>query len=177
MASLDPERTTRNLLAALQASGQRAVLASGWGGLQAQNLPPNIFMLDAAPHDWLFPQMAAVVHHGGAGTTGMGLWAGKPTLVCPFFGDQPFWGRRVHELGVGPKPIPQKQLTVENLTQALNQLTTDTALRQRAETLGQKIRTEDGVAQAIRIITHPAFSGVSPPKAAKKLTLPVAGQV
>ena len=59
------------------------------------------FQLKAVPHDWLFPQVAAVVHHGGAGTTAAGLRAGRPTVICPFFGDQPFWGRRVHELGVG----------------------------------------------------------------------------
>ncbi len=103
-------------------------------------------MLKAAPHDWLFPHCAAVVHHRGAlpwcTTAGAGLRAGKPTLICPFIGDQPFWGQRVFELGVGPRPIPQRQLTSDSLTQALRTLVTDAAMQQRAADLGASIRDE-----------------------------------
>jgi sterol 3beta-glucosyltransferase len=140
------------ILHALQLTGQRAVLASGWGGLQANDLPATVFMLDAVPHDWLFPHMAAVVHHGGAGTTAAGLRAGKPTVICPFIADQPFWGRIVHELGVGPQPIPQKQLTAERLAAAIDQAVHDTGMRQRAADLGERIRAEDGVACAVERI-------------------------
>ena len=76
-------------------------------------------MIDSIPFSWLFPQMMAVVHHGGAGTTSMGLRAGVPSIVTPFMGDQPFWGQRVHELGVGPRPIPLRRLTVDQLTEAI----------------------------------------------------------
>lgn len=152
MASTDPQRLTQMVLAALQQTNQRAVLASGWGGLTASALPPNLFMLEAAPHAWLFPRMAAVVHHGGAGTTAAGLRAGKPTLICPFFGDQPFWGERVRQLGLGPAPIPQKKLTTAKLAEALTALTTDVSFRQRAEAMGQTLRAENGVAQAVNLL-------------------------
>jgi sterol 3beta-glucosyltransferase len=152
MTSQDAEGLTRKVLAACESTCQRVILATGWGGLVARDLPPSAYALDSAPHDWLFPRCSAVIHHGGAGTTGTGLWAGRPTLVCPFFGDQPFWGRRVYELGVGPQPIPQKRLTAESLAQAMRQLVSDEAMRQKAQALGEKIRAEDGVGEAVRII-------------------------
>jgi sterol 3beta-glucosyltransferase len=137
---------------AIRQSGQRAVLATGWGGLSTSEVPDTIHILQSAPHDWLFPQCLAVVHHGGAGTTGAGLRAGKPTIICPFFGDQPFWGKQVFELGVGTRPIPQKQLTVANLSQAIQAVAQDTAMQQRANALGKKIRAENGVIQAVEVI-------------------------
>ncbi|MBD3885917.1 glycosyltransferase family 1 protein [Phormidium tenue FACHB-886] len=152
MASQDAAKTTRLVIDAVRQSGQRAILATGWGGLSASEMPDTIHILQSAPHDWLFPQCLAVVHHGGAGTTGAGLRAGKPTIICPFFGDQPFWGKRVFELGVGPRPIPQKQLTVANLSQAIGAVSLDTAMQQRANTLGGKFRAENGVMQAVEVI-------------------------
>jgi sterol 3beta-glucosyltransferase len=106
---------------ALKQTGQRAVLLGGWANLETLDLPENVFQLDAVPHDWLFPQMAAVVHHGGSGTTAAGLRAGVPSILVPFFGDQPYWGRRVHALGVGPRPIQRKKLTVSKLADAISQ--------------------------------------------------------
>src|SRR5690606_18098906 len=111
MAGRSPQRLTSIVLDALTRSGQRGILATGWGGLTEHALPEGVFAVAEAPHDWLFPRMAAVVHHGGAGTTAAGLRAGRPTVVCPFFGDQPFWGRRVHALGAGPESIPQRRLS------------------------------------------------------------------
>jgi sterol 3beta-glucosyltransferase len=148
----NPEKTTRAILDALAQSGQRGILATGWGGLQASDLPDTVFPVKAVPHDWLFPQMAAVVHHGGAGTTAAGFRAGVPTVVCPFFGDQPYWGRRVAALGVGSEPVPQKKLTAERLARAIETAVTDPQIRQRAATLGEKIRAEDGVARAVAMI-------------------------
>ncbi len=114
--------------------------------------PSSVYVLDAAPHEWLFPQMAAVVHHGGAGTTAAGLRAGVPSLICPFFGDQPFWGRRVALLGAGPQPIAQKRLTAERLAEAIQAMVSDGKMRARAETIGAAIRCEDGVARAVALI-------------------------
>src|SRR5262249_1974915 len=111
-----------------------------------------IFSLDEIPHSWLFPRVAAVVHHGGVGTTAAGLRAGKPTVVCPFFHDQPFWGKRVHDLGAGPPPIPQRELMAGRVAEAIRAATTDAGMRQRAEALGEKIRSEDTVAGAIERI-------------------------
>ncbi|MFP5284428.1 MAG: glycosyltransferase, partial [Thermoanaerobaculia bacterium] len=104
------------------------------------------------PHEWLFPQVAAVVHHGGASTTGAGLRAGRPTLICPFRGDQPYWGRRVHELGVGPEPIPISRIGVENLSNAIETAVTDRDMARRAARLGEQLRNEDGVANAVAFI-------------------------
>ena len=148
----DPTQATQAVLGALAETGQRGILAKGWGGLAASDLPDNVYILEAAPHDWLFPQVAAVVHHGGAGTTAAGLRAGKPTLICPFLADQPFWGKRVFDLGVGPAPIPQKRLTTERLVAAIRQMTSDADMQARAARLGELIRTEDGVGNAVNLI-------------------------
>jgi sterol 3beta-glucosyltransferase len=93
-----------------------------------------------------------VVHHGGAGTTAAGLQAGKPTVICPFVADQPFWGQRVAALGAGPPPIPQRKLTADNLAAAIRRTVTDTGMQQRAAALGEKIRAEDGTGQAVSLI-------------------------
>ena len=152
MAGKDPARKAQAAIDALQKSGQRGLIATGWGGLDVDALPETIFKIDAAPHDWLFERVAAVVHHGGAGTTAAGLRAGKPTVICPFMGDQPFWGRRVVELGVGAGPIPQKKLNAENLAEAIQTVTSDKQIQERAANLGEKIRAEDGVAKSIEFI-------------------------
>ncbi len=149
MAARNPERTTRIVLEAVERAGVRAILATGWGGLTASDVPASVHLLESAPHDWLFECVSAVVHHGGAGTTAAGLRAGRPTIVCPFFGDQPFWGRRVRALGVGPSPIPQKQMTPEKLAAALVQATTDAEMRERARALGEAMRSESGVGAAV----------------------------
>jgi len=151
MTGRDPERITRVVLAALQRAGQRGVLLTGWGGLRAVDLPRDVFVADAAPHDWLFPRMAAVVHHGGSGTTAAGLRAGGPAVLVPFGGDQFLWGRRIHALNVGPAPIPRSQLNVERLAAALA-LACDAAARERAVALGERIRAEDGVGRAVEVV-------------------------
>ena len=96
--------------------------------------------------------MAAVVHHGGAGTTAAGLRAGVPAVIVPFTADQPFWAWRVHELGVGPKWILRKKLSVEKLAAAIDQAVHDQAMAQRARELGKKIRAEDGLGNAVRLV-------------------------
>ncbi|MBK8900463.1 MAG: glycosyltransferase family 1 protein [Anaerolineaceae bacterium] len=152
MTNRKPEETAALVTAALKQTNQRAVLLSGWGGLRAADLPETIFMLDAAPHAWLLPRMAAVVHHGGAGTTAAGLRAGVPSIIVPFFADQPFWGNRVAQLGVGLQPIPRQKLTAELLAAAIQTAVSDQLMRQRAAELGAKIQVEAGVAQAVAII-------------------------
>lgn len=149
MASAKPEEVTDWVLSAVRQARVRAVLLSGWGGLASLPAADDVFCVDALPHQWLFPRVAAVVHHGGAGTTGAALSAGVPAMVVPFAADQPFWGARVAALGVGPKPIPRKKLTLEVLAQALCAMVDDQQMRSRAAELAALIRAEDGVAEAV----------------------------
>ena len=140
------------VLGALDRAGQRGLLASGWGGLQPSDTPESVHLIESAPHDWLFPQVAAVVHRGGGGTTAAGLRAGKPTVICPFIGDQPFWGRVIHKQGLGPRPIPQQGLTVDGLAAAIMAAVGEPAIARRAAAMGEQIRAEDGLANAVEII-------------------------
>jgi sterol 3beta-glucosyltransferase len=145
--------TANIILKALAEIDGRAILATGWSGLGTdQPLPKNVFLIKNTPHRWLFPQMAAIVHHGGAGTTGAALSAGVPNLVIPHFGDQYYWGRRVAELGVGPEPIVRKKLSAERLAAAISTALHDSGMRERAASLGAKISAEDGVNCAVRVI-------------------------
>lgn len=152
MGSRNPEEAGQMALEALALAGQRGVLAAGWGGLQPSDVPESVQLIGAMPHSWLFPRMAAVVHHGGVGTTAAGLRAGVPSVVVPFMADQPFWGRRLAALGAGPAPIPRKQLTAGGLAEAITRAVTDESMRQEAAELGRKIRAEDGVATAVAVI-------------------------
>lgn len=114
----------------------------------------SVMFIEAAPHRWLFPQVQAVAHHGGCGTTAAGLLAGKPSIICPFFGDQPFWGRHVERLGVGPSPIPQKRLTVESLCHAIDTVMNDATMRENAAVLGRRLCKENGTSNAVAFISQ-----------------------
>lgn len=144
-----PSATLVNTLSsALRHTGLRAIIV----GSAPAGLPPNCFFLDDAPHDWLFPRVAAVVHHGGAGTTAAALRAGVPQCITPIGVDNFFWGRRVAELHVGPAPLPLRRLTADRLAEALHQATRDVIIRTNAAALGEHIRAERGVAQAVALM-------------------------
>ena len=138
---------------AVRSSGVRAVVSTGWGRADIHS-EPNLCVVNFVPHDWLFPRVCAVVHHGGAGTVAAGLEAGKPTLVVPFGGDQPFWGERVRALGVGPKPIPRERLSATKLAKALHLLVTTRSYRVAARELGEHLRNEHGEVIAANIVEH-----------------------
>jgi len=150
MVNRDKERIVRIICDALKQTNNRGIFLSGWSGVANQS-SDNAFYLEAVPHDWLLPQCKMVIHHGGAGTTAAGLRAGIPNVVVPYTADQPFWGRRVHAIGVGPRPILVKNLSVEKLVCAMAEAE-DEAIRKRAQAIGQRIRGEDGVGQAVRLI-------------------------
>ncbi|KAJ1701183.1 hypothetical protein LUZ63_000962 [Rhynchospora breviuscula] len=116
----DEKNITAIILEALKETGQRGIIGRGWGSLGSlSEVPVDVYLLDDCPHDWLFPRCAAVIHHGGAGTTATGLRAGCPTTIIPFFGDQFFWGDRILAKGVWPAPIPISELAVERLISAI----------------------------------------------------------
>jgi UDP:flavonoid glycosyltransferase YjiC (YdhE family) len=160
MAAEDPAATARLVLGAIRRAGVRAVLVAGWGGLAAHHAhdTDDVFAVEAIPYDRLFPRMAAIIHHGGAGTTGAAFRAGVPSIVVPFAVDQPFWASRVAALGVGPAPIPRRRLTEERLAGAITQALGDDGMRTRAARLGGLIRAEDGVGAAVRVFDQVAAS-------------------
>ena len=147
----DPDKFTSLIFKAVEKAGVRALVSKGWGGLGDEgNTPNNIYMLENTPHDWLFHRVSAVVHHGGAGTTAIGLKCGKPTMIVPFFGDQPFWGAMVAKAGAGAhKAVPYKKLTVDALAEGIRQCLTPEA-KIHAEELAHDIEMEgDGAKNAV----------------------------
>ncbi|KAI3760237.1 hypothetical protein L1987_50630 [Smallanthus sonchifolius] len=146
----EPEKMTQIIVQALEKTGQRGIINKGWGGLGNLAEPKDfVYSLDNIPHDWLFLQCAAVVHHGGAGTTAAGLKAACPTAIVPFFGDQPFWGERVHARGVGPSPIPVDQFTLPKLVDAIKFML-DPKVKEQAVELAKAMEKEDGVDGAVK---------------------------
>jgi sterol 3beta-glucosyltransferase len=150
MVSAQAEQFTACVLDAIGRSGQRAVLATGWGGLAAEEgmQGERVFITRGAPHDWLFPRVAAAVHHGGAGTTAAAVRAGIPSVIVPFYGDQPFWARCLQREGVAPPALDRKTLDAESLGNAIARALEE-PVRRSAAVLGERVRAEDGVSIAI----------------------------
>jgi sterol 3beta-glucosyltransferase len=150
MVNPDKDRIDRIVQVSLKQTGHRGIILSGWSGVEkaASN---HLLYLESAPHDWLLPRCKMAIHHGGAGTTAAALQAGIPSIVVPFLGDQPFWGKRVHEIGAGPKPILVKRLSVEKLKRAVSEAENDT-IRKRAQLIGQQIRSENGTGKSVEWI-------------------------
>ncbi|KAG8861244.1 hypothetical protein FRB96_003194 [Tulasnella sp. 330] len=157
----DAETMTQTIFDAIKQSNVRAIVSAGWGGLGGSAVPPNVHILPekpGVPHDWLFTKVFAVCHphvstyvrvfsaDGGAGTTAIGLYLGKPTIIVPFFGDQPFWGYMVYKAGAGPEPIPQKKLSVEFLAAGIKYCSTASA-KAAASEMGEQIRAENALKQ------------------------------
>lgn len=149
----DPDRFTQMIFEATKIAGVRALVNKGWGGLggEGKDTPDNVFMLGNTPHDWLFPRVKAVIHHGGAGTTAMGLKCGKPTMIVPFFGDQPFWGSMTADAKAGAHEcIPYKKLNAERLAEGIRQCLTDES-KQNVQQIADSIAREgDGAENAVR---------------------------
>lgn len=161
MSTEKPAQVGALVLEAAEAAKVRLVLLAGWAGLKPGRLSKDVIALGAVPHTWLYPRCAAVVHHGGAGTTAAGVRAGVPAVVVPFHGDQPFWASRVHRLGVGPRPVPRRALTAASLAAALATATTDASMRERAAVLGRRVREEHGARRAADRIVQAGSSAAS----------------
>jgi hypothetical protein len=157
------DSVTQVVLDAVRRSGQRAVLLTGWDGLSPHDPPDGVFAIEEVPHEWLFEKVSVAVHHGGAGTMAASLRAGKPTVTVPFFADQPFWGSRVAQLGAGPEPIPIRKLTAQRLSNAILRAVHDKSMRWRAANIGESIRRENGVREAVsafnRYVGQPPRAG------------------
>lgn len=163
MLSGQADEFTDLVIDAVRASGRRAIIATGWGGLVDRGEGDDrILFVKQAPHDWLFPRVELAVHHGGAGTTAAAVRAGIPSVVVPFFGDQPFWAWRLEQLGVAPPRLDRKTLTASALAGAIAAASAET-LRGNARRLGEQVRAEDGVAAALQTL---AEWGLQPPAAA-----------
>jgi len=151
---------TRAVVEAVEKSEIRCILCKGWSARMSKEkddivLPPSIYSIDSIPHDWLFPQIDCAMHHGGAGTTAASLRAGLTTLIKPFFGDQFFWATRVHKLGAG---LRVNSLSANDLTEALVKATKDRVMKEKAEQVGEKLRSEDGSFKAVEFIHRFLFT-------------------
>ena len=145
------EESARLVMDAIRAAGVRAIV-QGWEPelIKANGSSTEVYSAGPLPHGWLFDQVAAVIHHGGFGTTAAGLRSGVPGIVIPHIIDQFVWGQTVFNLGVGPKYITRCRLTAENVAAAIHQALTDRQLQARACEIGRKIRSEpDGVTRAV----------------------------
>ncbi|HEY0448654.1 glycosyltransferase [Actinophytocola sp.] len=149
----DPVRSGHVVRDAVRLAGVRAVVVAGWGGIRFAEPDDRLLYLDEAPFDWLFPRMAAIVHHGGGGTASAALASGRPQVVCPFtISGQRFWAWQVHAAGAAPPPIPQHRLTAERLAAAIRRAVTEPRIATRANQLGHQIRAEDGATTAMKIL-------------------------
>jgi UDP:flavonoid glycosyltransferase YjiC (YdhE family) len=151
MATLDPAGVVRTFVEALARLGRRGILVAGWAELRSRDLPASVLAIEEAPHGHLFPHLSVVVHHGGAGTTAAARRAGVPQVAMPHIADQHYWGRRVHELGVGAAPIPRRALSVDRLVAAIEAAARPETVT-AAALLGEHLRTEDGVGVAAEVI-------------------------
>jgi len=141
----DPAKMTQEVIDGVMKADVRCILSKGWSdrldnahaSVPEQALPPEIFQIKSAPHDWLFRQIDAAAHHGGSGTTGASLRAGVPTIIRPFFGDQFFFGSRVEDLGVG---ICLKKWGANSFAKALWEATHSERMIVKARVLGETIR-------------------------------------
>jgi UDP:flavonoid glycosyltransferase YjiC (YdhE family) len=147
-------QVTEVMVGALQRAGKRGILVTGWGGLKGVQLPDGIMAIPQAPYDWLLPRVSAMVHHGGAGSTACALLAGVPNFAVPFGFEQGLWGTRIAQLGAGVAPLYPQKLTVARVASAIRRVSEDESFRLRASRLAEQIRQEDGIGNAVRLVTR-----------------------
>ena len=152
MGGSNGRETTEILIEAVRRTNQRAIIQAGWGQLGTQKALPNIFCTAYVPHQWLFPQGCCVVHHGGAGTTASVCRAKVPSVVVAHNADQPYWGKRLSDLGVAPKHLHRRNLTAKRLAKRIQKVLATSAMKARAQVLGKQMETEDGLTSAVEMI-------------------------
>lgn len=152
MANTRSHRLTEIIVEAVKRSGVRAVIDPGWSDVGRGQLPDSVIRAEGVPHSWSFPRAAAVVHHGGAGTTAAAFKAGVPSVIVPHIFDQEYWAERAFQMGVAPRPIPRKSLDAKRLAEAMKTATADPDMHAQAEALAAKIRNERGVETAVNLV-------------------------
>ncbi|MCP3804714.1 glycosyltransferase [Allokutzneria sp. A3M-2-11 16] len=150
MAPGEGERLSEVVTETVRRAKVRAVVQAGWSGLTATG--DDVMCVESVPHDWLFPQVAAVVHHCGAGTTGASVRAGVPVVPTPVLADQPFWASRLAKIGVSPGSVPFAELAAEPLATLITRAVTDPGYRARAQSLAERVRAEDGAGAILRLV-------------------------
>jgi len=165
MCAGNPERMTCLAVRSLRLAGVRGIVLGGWAKLSPEHvrgqpdqqeleeyMASNVLFVDSAPHEWLFPQCAVTVHHGGAGTTAVALRSGNPTVVTPCFLDQFGNGQLVAKGGCGLRMPQFSKVTAPKLAAAIKRCLRDTAMQQRAKEMGEALQREDGLANATKVI-------------------------
>ena len=152
MGGSNGRETTEILIEAVRRTNQRAIIQAGWGQLGTQEALPDIYCTEYIPHQWLFPKGCCVVHHGGAGTTASVCRAKVPSVVVAHHADQPYWGKRLSDLGVAPRHLHRRNLTAKRLARRIQQVLTTPAMTARAQVLGEQMETEDGLTAAVDLI-------------------------
>ncbi|PVA23050.1 glycosyltransferase [Mycobacteroides abscessus] len=146
------EHISQLVRSALRRAGVRGIVQAGWAGIDVGD--ETTLTVTEVPHRWLFPHVAAVVHHCGAGTTAAGLRAGVPTVAVPGLGDQPFWARRLRDLGLSADTVPQRTLRVERLAAAIRTAVTDPGIKIRARRISDLLAAEDGAAHVVSSVNR-----------------------
>lgn len=153
MPDASPDEFGALVSSALARTGRRGLVGGVPGDISPDALGDHVHRVGSVPHEWLLPRTAAVVHHGGAGTTAAALRSGRPSAVVPHVLDQPFFGRRTHALGVGPAPVPRFALTEDGLADLVDRLVSTPSYQVRARELAAALRAEDGVGETVRLVT------------------------
>ena len=137
---------------AARIAGWRAIIQSGWEMITDIPEDPDVYRISPAPHRYLFPHCAAVVHHGGAGTTQSAMLYGCPSVVVEHFGDQIFWGRELRRLGIAPRLLHRRSVTPEKLARAIRTVLDSPDMKNKAEKIGKDMKNEDGVERAVELL-------------------------
>ena len=152
MGGSNGRETTEILIEAVRKTERRAIIQAGWGQLGTPETSSDIYCAEYVPHQWLFPQGCCIVHHGGAGTTASACRAKIPSVVVAHHADQPYWGKRLSDLGVAPRHLHRRNLTAERLANRIQEVLQTPAMTARAQVLGAQMETEDGLTAAVNLI-------------------------
>ncbi len=153
MVGTHPRAFTQMIIEAVREAGRRAILATGWGAMSGSELGPSddIFVLDRAPHDWLFGHVDLAVHHGGAGTLASAARAALPQVIVPFVLDQPFWAWQANKIGISPMVLDQRTITADSLADAIRRAGAD-PIRTAARVLASRLKDEDGIGNTLAVL-------------------------